>query len=50
MNPLSFPLTRRQCVLAGAAASLLAAAPAVAATLPMPTSLPEALADPLHSQ
>lgn len=44
MNPLSFSLTRRQCVLAGAAASLLAAAPAVAATLPMPTSLPEALA------
>lgn len=44
MNSLPSSLTRRQCLLAGAAASLLGAGPAVAATLPMPTSLPDALA------
>lgn len=41
-------LTRRQCVLAGAA-SLLVAAPALAATLPAPTSLPDALAAALKN-
>lgn len=44
MNPLPFFLTRRQCLLAGAAASLVEAGPAWAASLPMPTSLPDALA------
>ena len=39
-----FSLTRRQCVLAGAAVSLVGTGPALAATLPMPTSLPDALA------
>ncbi len=44
MEPLLFPLTRRQCLLAGAAASLLGSGAAQAATLPAPTSLPDALA------
>jgi hypothetical protein len=45
MEPSQFSLTRRQWVLAGAAAGLLVAAgPALAATLPAPTSLPDALA------
>jgi hypothetical protein len=44
MNLFSFSLTRRRCVLAGAAASLLAAGPAWAASLPAPQSLPEVLA------
>lgn len=37
-------LTRRQYLLAGAAAGLLGTGPARAATLPMPASLPDALA------
>lgn len=44
MPALSFFLTRRQCLLAGAAVGLLEAGPAQAATLPMPASLPDALA------
>lgn len=45
MEPSQFSLTRRQWVLAGAAAGLLVAAgPALAATLRAPTSLPDALA------
>lgn len=44
MHPISFSLTRRQCVLAGAAASLVGVGPARAANLPMPASLPDALA------
>jgi len=44
MKLLPFSLTRRQCLLAGAAASLVGSGPAWAASLPMPTSLPEALA------
>ncbi|MDI1246273.1 MAG: hypothetical protein PSV24_12840 [Rhodoferax sp.] len=47
MTPLSFPLTRRQCLLAGVGASLLGVGPAQAATLPMPASLPDALASAL---
>ena len=43
MNAHPISLTRRQCVLAGAAASLLGAGPALAATLPAPQSLPDAL-------
>lgn len=49
MNPLSFPLTRRQYLLAGAAAGFLGAGPALAATLPAPTSLPDALAAALKN-
>ena len=44
MKNLPLFLTRRQCVLAGAAVGLLGAVPALAATLPAPASLPEALA------
>ncbi len=44
MKNRPFLLTRRQCVLAGAAASLVGAGPALAATLPVPTSLPDTLA------
>jgi hypothetical protein len=44
MNAHTFSLTRRQCLLAGATVSLLGAGSARAATLPMPTSLPDALA------
>ncbi len=44
MHPHPFFLTRRQCLLAGAGLSLLRAGPAAAATLPMPASLPDALA------
>ena len=47
MQSHQFLLTRRQWVLAGAASTLLGAAPARAASLPMVTSLPEALADAL---
>ena len=43
MNAHAISLTRRQCLLAGAAVSLLGAGPARAATLPMPASLPDAL-------
>lgn len=43
MNPFPFPMTRRQCMLAGVAAGLLGVGPALAATLPIPASLPEAL-------
>lgn len=43
MEPSQFSLTRRQWVLAGAAAGLVVAAPAWGATLPAPTSLPDAL-------
>ncbi len=39
-----FSLARRHYLLAGAATGLLEAGPALAATLPMPTSLPDALA------
>jgi hypothetical protein len=44
MTSPSFSLTRRQYMLAAAAVSVLGAGPALAATLPAPTSLPEALA------
>jgi hypothetical protein len=44
MNAHSLSLTRRQYLLAGAAVSLLGSGPALAATLPMPASLPDALA------
>jgi hypothetical protein len=44
MHPLSFSLTRRQYLLAGAASGFLGAGPALAASLPAPTSLPDALA------
>jgi hypothetical protein len=44
MNAHAISLTRRQYLLAGAAVSLLGAGPVRAATLPMPTSLPDALA------
>jgi hypothetical protein len=43
MNARPFLLTRRQCLLAGAAVSLVGAGPALAASLPMPASLPDAL-------
>ena len=43
MNARPFLLTRRQCLLAGAAVSLVGAGPALAASLPMPVSLPDAL-------
>jgi len=49
MTSPSFSLTRRQYMLAGASASLLAAGPALAATLPAPTSLPDALAAALKN-
>jgi len=44
MNANAISLTRRQYLLAGAVVSLLGAGPARAATLPMPASLPDALA------
>ena len=43
MNARPFLLTRRQCLLAGAAVSLVGVGPALAASLPMPASLPDAL-------
>ena len=43
MHPHPFLLTRRQCVLAGVAVSVVGAGPARAATLPTPVSLPDAL-------
>jgi hypothetical protein len=49
MHALSASLTRRQCVLAGAAAGLLGAGPALAAALPVPVSLPDALAAALKN-
>jgi len=49
MQAFSFSPTRRQCVLAGAAVSLLGAGPALAATLPAPQSLPDVLAAALKS-
>jgi len=49
MNPFPFSLARRQCLLAGAAASLVGVGPAWAASLPMPTSLPDALAAALKN-
>lgn len=44
MNSHAISLTRRQCLLVGVAASLVGAGSAQAATLPMPASLPDALA------
>ncbi len=49
MNNSPFFLSRRQCILAGAAVGLLGAAPALAASLPAPASLPEALAAALKN-
>jgi len=43
MNARPLLLTRRQCLPAGAAVSLVGAGPALAASLPMPASLPDAL-------
>lgn len=43
MNANAISLTRRQCLLAGAAVGLLGVGPARAATLPMPASLSDAL-------
>ncbi len=44
MHDHSFSPTRRQCLLTVAAIGLATAGPVMAATLPMPTSLPDALA------
>ena len=44
MHDHSFSPTRRQCLLTVAALGLAAAGPTMAATLPRPTSLPDALA------
>lgn len=44
MQSHAISLTRRQCLLTAAVVSLLGAGSALGATLPMPTSLPDALA------